>query len=196
MADVIGQVVLKNVRCSFLKVWTATESKPGGKKQYRSNFIIDPSTPEGKANIKACEKAVAEVAAKQWSDKGERVVKTLKSDRLDFRPGDTFVGQESGEVYDGYEGMMIVKAANPKRVRVLDRDKSDLHEEDEKIESGDYCDAVVRFYTVADTERGGNGVFASLELVRFRKQGERFGAAPVSADVLDDLDDEEEDDPI
>lgn len=193
MAEVIGQVVLKNVRASFLKVWTATESKPGGKKQFRSNFLIDPSTPEGKANIKACEAAVLAVAQKQWGDKGERVLKTLKSDRMDFRDGDTFVGQETGEVYEGYEGMKVVKAANPKRVRVLDRDKTDLHEEDEKFESGDYCDAVVRFYPVADTERGGNGIFASLELVRFRKQGERFGSAPVSTDVLDDLDDDDED---
>lgn len=195
MAEVIGQVVLKNVRGSFLKLWKPTASTPGGKAAYRANFIIDPSTAEGKANIKACDEAMLAVAKKQWGDKAERVLKTLKADRVDFRDGDTFVSQESGEVYDGYEGMKIVKCSNPKRVRVLDRDKSDLHEEDEKLESGDYVDAVVRFYAVADAERGGNGIFGSLELVRFRKQGERFGAAPASADVLDDLDDED-DDPI
>lgn len=194
MAEVIGQVVLKNVRGSFLKVWKPTASTPGGKLMYRANWIIDPSTPDGKANIKALDEALLAVARKEWGDKAERVVKTLKADRIDYRDGDTFTTQE-GDVYEGYEGMKIVKSANGKRPRVLNRDKSDLHEEDEVLESGDHCDAVVRFYTVADQERGGNGIFASLELIRFRKQGERFGSAPVSADVLDDLDDED-DDPI
>ena len=39
----------------------------------------------------------------------------------------------------------------------------------------------------------GKRINASLEVVRFRKDGEAFGAAPVSADVLDDIDDEDDD---
>ena len=85
---------------------------------------------------------------------------------------------------------MFISAANKKRPTVVDRDNSPLTSEDGKPYSGCYVDGVVRLWW--QDNQFGKRINASLEVVRFRKDGEAFGAAPVSASVLPDLDDEED----
>lgn len=184
-------VVLQNVRLSFPKLWKAEAAVPGSPQKYSASFLIDPDTPEGKANIKKVEAALKYVGQKTWADKAERVMKALESGRKCFLDGESATDAE-GDVYSGYEGMMYVKAGNKKRPQVLNRDKTPLSEEDGVIYGGCYVDAVVSFYATTKKEQGGNGMFATLEVVRFRKDGEAFGAAPIDADdYLDDIDDEE-----
>lgn len=188
-----GQVVLKLVRLSYPHIWKPQASVEDGKLKYSANFMIDPETAEGKANIQAIKKAVAEVAKASWPENTDKIVKAIDVKRLNFRDGETFTNEE-GEVYAGYEGMKIAKASNAKKFPIVDRDKTPTSEEDGVIYAGCYVDAVIRFYGVKGKEKGGNGIFASLEAIRFRKDGEAFGAAPVDVDdVFDDLDDEEED---
>lgn len=184
--------VLKMVRLSFPHLWTPTAATEDGKKKFRSSFLMDPESAQGKANIAAAKKAMNHVAKEKWKDKAERIVKGLEKNRKCLRNGDDMTNDE-GEVYDGYEGQMVLVAANDRRPQVLDRNKTPLTEEDDVMYAGCYVDAVVSFYTVEGKDRGGNGIFASLEIVRFRKDGEAFGAAPLDADeYLDDMDDEEE----
>jgi hypothetical protein len=48
---------------------------------------------------------------------------------------------------------------------------------------------VISFY---GTDEGGRGVFASIEAIRSRQEGERLGGGPrASADDFDDLDDDD-----
>jgi len=182
--------VLKMVRLSFPHLWTPTAATEDGKKKFRASALMDPETAQGKANIEAVKKAMNHVAKEKWKDKAERITKALEKNRKCLRNGDDSTNEE-GEVYDGYEGMMVLVAANDRRPQVLDRDKTPVAEEDDVMYAGCYVDIVASFYTVDGKERGGNGIFASLEIVRFRKDGEAFGAAPLDAD--DYLDDEDED---
>jgi hypothetical protein len=199
MAEVkLGQVKLADCRLSFFKGFKATASVSGGRETYKSSFLFDPSTKAGKANIKALEAAVEAVGRDKWKDKWPAIKKGIKEDRMCFRDGDTFVGSESGEIYDGYEGMMALTGANQNRFTIVDRDRTPLTEEDGKPYSGCYVNAVVRLYAVADKEKGGNGVFCTIEAVQYFRKGAAFGATAMSAeeafDDLSDMEEEEDDD--
>lgn len=191
----LGQVKLNQVRLSFFKGFKATASVEGGRETYKSSFLMDPATKIGKANIKACEDAVEAVGRDKWKDKWPAIKKGIKEDRMCFRDGETFVGSESGEVYDGYEGMMALVGANQNRFTIVDRDRTPLAEEDGKPYSGCYANAVVRFYAVAEKNKGGNGIFCTIEAIQYHSKGEAFGASQMSAEeAFDDLGEEELDD--
>lgn len=191
----LGQVSLKDCRLSFFKGFKASASVEGGRETYKSSFLFDPATKAGKANIAALEKAVEAVGRDKWKDKWPAIKKGIKEDRMCFRDGDSFVGSESGEIYDGYEGMMALTGANQNRFTIVDRDRTPLAEGDGKPYSGCYVNAVVRLYAVADKAKGGNGVFCTIEAIQYFRKGEAFGASQMSAEeAFDDLSDMEEED--
>lgn len=186
----IGEVVLKNVRCSFPKYWKPEASVADGKKKYSGSFLIDPTTPDGKRNIKACEAAIHSVveASPVWKGK---MPKIRDPKRMAFIEGDECISESTGEPYNGYEGMMVVKASNDRRFPIVDKDKTPLTEEDGKPYAGCFVNAVVRFFGVSGSDKGGAGIFASIEAVQFFRDGEAFGAEPVDVDdYFDDLGDD------
>lgn len=190
-------VVLKNVRLGFPKLWRAERATESSAPKYSAHAIIDPDTTDGQANIEAIKAAQKHVAVAQWGDKWQNVVKGLEKNRRSFRDGDTMTNNE-GDVYSGYEGMKYLVANRGEsqgRASILDRRKNPTTEEDALIYAGCYVDMVVSFFTTAKKEQGGNGVFASLEVIRFRDHGEAFGggiSGEEAASYLDDLDDDDE----
>lgn len=190
MAERPDVVVLKNVRLGFPKLWKAEAATADARPKFGASLILEPDSAEYKANVKACEAAVAYVSKKRWAEKAERISAAIERKRKSYRDGDGETNEE-GETWNGFAGTMIVSAKNDKRPQILSRDKTPLAEEDGVIYAGCYVDAVVSFYTTFDKKQGGNGIWASLEIVRFRSDGESFGAAKLDADdYLDDLDDD------
>lgn len=186
-----SEVLLKNVRLSFEHVFVATASVADGPKKFRASALMDPNTPDGKANMAKCDKAVA--AAEQATF--NRTGIAYKDDRCAYKKGDSCVSDTTGEPYDGYVGMMVVSAANGRRPPVVDRNPGiPLTAEDGRPYSGCYVNMLVRFYCVKGADKGGNGCFASLEAVQYLRPGDAFGAAPVDAkSVFDDEEDGEDD---
>lgn len=180
----VGEVVLKKVRLSFPKLWKKEAATKDGTPKYGASFLMDPGTPEGKANIKACRAAIEAVQ----EEKFKKVVK-LKSGREGIQDGDDCISDTTGEPYVGYEGLVVVAAKNGNKFPIVDRSKRPVSEEDGTIYAGCFVNAVIRFYGVDDPEKGGKGVFASLEAVQFHSDGEAFGAGAI--DVDDYFDDEE-----
>lgn len=192
-----GVVVLENVRLSFPHLKEPSKSTDDGPLKYRATALMDPDTEIGKKNIAKLEAAIKKAAAGVWKDKADKVRKALEKDRRGLRDGDTATNGE-GDVYDGYEGMQFVSATNSKRPKILHRDKSvmELDEISTKLYGGCYVNMIVSIWATSDKKFGGNGIFASLELVQFRRDGEPFGAAPVDEDDFAELDmdeNEEED---
>jgi hypothetical protein len=177
-----ARVKLKNVRLSFAHLFRPQAFGDGeGEPKYNCNFLIDPSTKEGKANLRAIEDAIEYVKKEKWPKGAPK----LSEGKICLRDG-------NNTEYDGYEDMMYVSASNARRPLVLDRDKTPLNEEDGVIYSGCYVDAIIRIW--AQDNKYGKRINASLEAVRFRRDGEAFGAAPPDPDEFDDLDDEDEED--
>ena len=194
----LGTFAITNARLSFPTLWQKKKSSEDAKPKYSCTLLIDPETDSGKDNIAHIEKELKALAKRTWNEKGEKVLKALDVKRRPLVDGEACTNQE-GDVYQGYEGMMAFKCGNPKEFKRLDRDKSPLTEEtaDElnRLYAGCYVDAVVNIYSITDQKKGGNGIFASIEVLRHRRSGEPFGAAPVEEDdYLDDLADDEDDD--
>lgn len=187
-------VTLKKVRLSFPSLREPTASITNGAKKFRGAFIIDPNAPEGAANLAACQAAVA--AAELAEFKKNEVLKHIRDPkRLCMREGKDFVNAE-GEIYNGYEGMVGVTTTANKRPVLLDRKKNRVEPEDieDIFYGGVFVDAQIRFYCVSSKEKGGNGLFASVNAIRSHQEGESFGGVSVDVDAFDDLEDIEEDD--
>lgn len=195
MADrKLGEVVLKDVRLSFPHIWKKQAATEDATPKFSAAFLMDPSTPAGKKNVKSCEKAIADVMKEKWKKEVR-----LKPGREGMQDGDEQISDNTGEVYDGYEGMMVVSAKNGNRIPIVDADKTTLAEEDGKPYAGCYVNAVIRFFAVDDAKKGGKGIFASLEAIQFKRDGEAFGAAPVDVDDYFDeegFDDDEDGDDL
>lgn len=168
------QLILSNVRLSFADIFTA-KAVNDGEPRFSANFLLHKE--RDKKQIDKVTAAINELI------KSDLDGKKLSSDKVCLRDGDD-------KDYDGYADHMFVSAANKKRPQVVDRDNSPLVESDDKPVAGDYVDAVVRLW--AQNNNYGKRINASLEVVRFRKEGERFGAPKVDVnEVLPDLEDDD-----
>lgn len=192
-----GIVVLKNVRLSFPHLFEPSASIEDGPKKFRAGFLMDPETESGQANIKKVKAAFDKAALGVWKtkEKGDKIRARLDSDRTGLRDGDDCTNKE-GDVYAGYEGQMVVSATNGRKPKILRRDKSVIDStEAAEIYAGCYVNAVISVWATNQEKHGGNGLFATLEIVQYSKTGEPFGAADLDEDdYLEDMGDEDEDD--
>lgn len=198
MTQRLGTIAITG-RLSFPKLWKKESSAAGAEPKYSLSLILDPSIQVCADSIERVEAAIQEVAQKTWKEKAAKVLKSL-GDRTVMFDGDSLTNSEGDEIA-GYPGNMVVRAGNRKEFKRLARDKSPLTEEicakEDIMQGGQWVDAVISVYPITDKEKGGNGIFATIEVVRYRKDGERFGAPPVDEDdYLDDLDDDEDSDEL
>lgn len=193
-------VLLKKARLSF----TDNLLTPGTAKgvadatpKYGCNILIERDSPNFEANDKKIREAMSE-AGHQF--KGNRdlykVIIEKDAKRVAYRKGERFTNDE-GKIYEGYEGNFAISATGPgggkERPTMKDRRKRDITAIDKDIPvvcySGSYCDAIVSFY---GTDKGGLGIFCSIEAIRSHEEGARLGGGRV--DVTDDMFDDLEDD--
>lgn len=187
------RITIKNVRLSYPTLVTPEATIKDGPKKFSANFIIDPATGDGKKNIRLIEKAVeaAEIAEFKTTGKIAKTVRDPK--RIAFRDGEDFTNAD-GDTYAGYEGMKAIAAKANKRPKLWNRRKETVDVEDieEVFYGGVSCDAVVSFFCVSSQDKGGNGLFCTVEGIRSRQEGESFGGgARASADDFDDLEDDD-----
>ncbi len=191
----LGQCVLKGVRLSFPHLWEPTKSVEDGAEKFRAAFLMDPESNVGKQNVAKLEEAIDEVKTAHWKDKAPKI--KFKEDRYCLRDGNDCVSQESGDIYQGYENVKVISASNKRRPQVVDTNKTPLTAADDKPYAGCFVNAVVNIYAISDSDKGGNGIFATLEAVQFLRDGEAFGAAPVDIDdVFDDESDNTDEDDV
>jgi len=166
---------LKNVRLSFPNLFQKAVFN-GAETKFEATFLLDKEQH-------------AEVIAAIEKDMAGRIKTELKGAKL---PSDRKCLKDGDESeYDGYAGCMSFKAGNQKRPLVIDRDKSPITEDDEKMYAGCYVNASVELWV--QNNQYGKRINANLLGVQFVKDGEAFGGKGESADV-DDFDDMGDDD--
>jgi hypothetical protein len=165
----MAKIKLSNVRLSFPSLFRKAQFN-GEETKYEATFMLHKV--EHADAIKQI-KAQIDAAIKE-NLKGAK----LPSDKICLKDGD-----ESGR--DEYEGHYTIKAANNKRPKVIDRDKTPLAEEDDKPYSGCYVNAVLELWTQNNSY--GKRVNANLLGVQFYKDGEPFAAGEIAGD--DDFED-------
>tara|TARA_R110000764_G_scaffold35204_2_gene78725 strand:+ start:7394 stop:7951 length:558 start_codon:yes stop_codon:yes gene_type:complete len=175
------QITLKNVRLSFADIFTA-KAIADGKPRFSCNFLLDPTVAADKKQIKAVQAGIDKLIREELK------LKKLPADKICLHDGDE-------KSYDGYEGMIYVSAANPKRPQIVNRARGPVAEDDgiEVPYAGCIVNGVITLW--AQDNDYGKRINASLEIVQFVKDGDSFGAPKVQADAcLPDLGDPDEDD--
>jgi hypothetical protein len=188
-------VKLNNVRLSFGELLEPTKSiktDPNAKALYRANFIIDPQSAEGKKAIKAIKAAIA-VAEHEENGKTGWYDTISDTKRKCFLAGSEQV-DDDGDVRTGYEDMYFIKCTSKNRPALYDRAKNEVPEKEilSVFQNGYRVDAIVAIKATTDKEKGGKGVFAYVNAIRFRAKDQTFGAGKVAADAFDDIEDDDE----
>lgn len=163
-----GKIKLNNVRLSFPSLFRKAQFQ-GEETKHEATFMLHKERDADK--IEEIKKAIAEKIKTDL--KGAK----LPSDKICLKDGD-----ESGR--DEYAGHYTIKAANSKRPKVIDRDKTPLAEDDGKPYSGCYVNAVIDLW--AQSNSYGRRINANLLGVQFFKDGEPFESGSVADD--DDFD--------
>lgn len=174
----ICKVLMKDVRLSYPQLYRAKAFGDGsqGEPAYSAEFLIPKDTSLGKKIIDMIDDAIYEAKQKKWEGKDVKISK----DKPFFKDGDDR-DYERPETIDH----MIVSARNVKKPRLLGIDKEDLHESDGVLYAGCKVDAIVRVW--AQDNKYGKRINCSLEAVRFRGDGDPFGAAPINVDEFEDI---------
>jgi len=179
---------LNNVRLSFATLHKADVPKgyADSEPKFSCNLLMDPSDAANKASIKQCSNEIKRLIKEAWGTAPPKM-KPIEC----FGKGEMFTNNSTKQPYDGYPGMYAVSANNKKRPTCLARDKTPLtpDEVEQKLYSGCYVDAIINFWV--QDNKFGEAIRCSLQGVRFRADGEEFGASGASADDFDDLDDGE-----
>lgn len=162
------------------------------------NIIIEKDHKDFASNQSAIVSAL-KAAAREFK-KPESWWKELFDEdykQICFRQGRRFKNRDSGEIYAGYEGNLVVVAKGPRggenRPKMKDRRKRDVAEKDilDVCYNGTYGDFIVSFYA---TDKGGTQrITCSVEAIRSYEEGERMGGGGITVDD-DDFDDLPEDD--
>lgn len=168
----MAKIKLENVRLSFPSLFKKAEFN-GEATKFEATFLINKETQAD--TIKQLESAIDKAAHKHFKGKIPKALKFCLAD-----------GDEKD--YDGYEGVMSIKAASNKRPTVIGRDKTPLAEEDGVMYAGCYVNAIVDLW-VQDNSWG-KRINCNLLGVQFAKDGDSFGAGDI--DVSDDFDDMED----
>lgn len=164
-----NEVILKDVRISFAKLFTPEAFKQGDTPTFSAAFLV----PKGSEQEKAVGAAVVAALESKWPGKSKIILEQIKgnSNKFCIQNGDA-------ADYDGYAGHIAVRAKNKARPTVIDRDKSPLTEQDGKPYSGCYVNAKLSFFGY---DNSGKGVSATLMGVQFVRDGDAFSGSRVAS---------------
>ena len=177
------KVRLKMVRLSYPALFRPKKfgKKGDGEPKFSAVAIIDPETKAGRNNIAALEDAIEAAKEAKWGSKPPKI----KRDKICLREGDPDAEET--------QGMMTLNASNTKAPLALDENGDDVTESDDVLYGGCYVDMIVRIWAM-DNEYGVR-INASLEGVKFRKDGDPFTShSRTTADDFEDDDDDEDED--
>jgi len=152
----MAKIMLNNVRISFPSLFRKATFN-GEETKFEGTFLIGKK--EGKGTIDVIDAAIKAIMREEL--KGTK----LPPDKICFKDGDNIE-------YSGYAGNMSIKASSTKRPIVIDRDKSPLTEDDNRIYAGCRVNAVIELW--AQNNNYGKRINASLLGVQFFRDDEPF----------------------
>lgn len=171
------EVILREVRLalpSLFEPFVPRDGlKPGQVAKYGAVFLIEP----GSANEKVMKDAMGNVATALWQDKMVNIVTAMGPNQKCMRPGELKLIQGTGDVREGFAGMMQVIARNKAKPVVVDLDLSAVSPESGRVYAGCYVNAKIDVYAMKAKGEVPNGIYASLLAVQFVKAGDRFAGA-------------------
>lgn len=177
------QVVVKNCRLSFPDLWVPRVQGTEGEPKFAANAIIPPNHPV----IPELDAAIAKAAQEKWKDKATALLPQLIQQERVCLHKTTRRKAQTGEPYEGYDGMYWIAATSKMRPKVKGKDGvTDVGPQDGIIYSGCYVHLVIDVFANYHP-KGGNRVLAGLLGVVFFRDGEAFGGNVASDSMLAEL---------
>lgn len=169
----MAKVQIKNARLSFPSLFQKASFNGQESGKYEATFLFP------KTDVATYNAVMSAIEQCKIENKNTKVAK----DKIFIKDGDEIE-------YDGYAGMWAVKAANSKRVTIINRDKTPIAESDDILYAGCYVNAIIEPWS--QDNQFGKRINANLLGVQFVKDGEPFGSGAM--DVTDEFDDFGDDD--
>lgn len=175
------KVKVQDVRLAFPALFEAKTVNGEGDPRFSAVFILDPKSD----NVQRIRAAIEAVAKEKWGAKADAILKELATkDRICYAPRPKT--NQSGDIYDGFDGMHYINASNKARPLVLDRNATPLTAKDGRPYGGCYVVASIELW--AQDNNYGKRINATLRGVQFFRDGDAFGGGkPASPDEFDDL---------
>ena len=169
----MSKINLKSVRLSFPSLFQAASFNGESTGKYEATFVLDK---------KDHAKEISTIQAQIDTLMKETFKGRIPADKICFKDGD-----ESGR--EGFEGKMTIKASTKKRPLVIDRDKSPITEDDDKVYAGCYVNAIISLW--AQSNAYGKRINAQLDGVQFVRDGEPFGDGGITVNAFDAFGDDD-----
>lgn len=185
---------LKNVRLSFPHLFEAKSYQDKGENfKYSADLLLPKSDTKQVEKVKGflqpVIKQVMKLKAKDMKKNGET---SIRPSYIMFQDGDL----DENEIYHGHwiiKAKRAEKMGKPDTVDPLGNKLDDTPANRRLFQGGNYVDANINFWHAVSSKEP--YISVSLNVVRFRKEGEPFGGGTVDVKTaFDDLDDDEDED--
>lgn len=173
----MAKLTTPRFRASFPSVFKPTKIKGSENEFYQLSMIFDlkeiAKDPSEQAKWDAIVDAVDPIAIKKFS--------TLPAVfKKPFLKGEDMRNKETGAVYDGHEGMVIIRAKSKDRPGVVDQNVAPIMDQSE-FYGGCYARATINLYAW-NHPSSGKGVSAGLQNVQKVGEGEPFSGKTKAED--------------
>lgn len=199
-------VILPDVRLAFPDLWQARAGKDGKNPKFGGNFIF---TRESEA-YKRAEAAFLKAAQEEYGPNWQNFLTVMEPSKKCLRNGDRNINSQTGEIRQGFAGMMYVTAKNKQKPVVIAHryhngepvhiaedgsawvkgakvDPSTLGFEVDKPYGGCFVNAKIEIGAMKAKGEIAANVFARLVAVQYLRKGDAFGAGPANADGFEDM---------
>lgn len=175
-----GEIYTPWFRGSFISVWSTESYKGKDTGKYAVTMLFDPK----QVDMAPIYEAAKRIGQEKFGDSLERYSKSA-SWKPAFKKGDDFIG------YDGYEGMVVVKATTRYAIQVVGPRRESIHApgalEADPCYSGAYYRAVISPWAYDNESRG---IAWNISILQKIADGEKFGGGSADLDELEDVETE------
>ena len=164
---------IKDARLGFPSL-LQPKAVQGGEPKYSCNFILAPTAPEWAE----MGQIISAMAVEKWGDQANAVLTMIKADKRlrCYGQGAEKISQKTGQVYDGFQGMVFISAANTEKPKLYGTDATELPptaNANQLFVGGNYVSGIISFWT--QDNQFGRGIRANLDGVQYIREGEHFG---------------------
>lgn len=181
---VMGNVLkLPAVRLSFPDLFVPKAFEEGQVPKFGATFLLDPKNPRHAKTISEVRAEQARMIKEGWGVAPDKL-------KLEYMGnGEDKTSLQTGEVYQGYEGMIYIVCKNGTQPGVIDKEQQPVSADDPRVYGGAFVNASINLFL--QDNKYGKAVRASVRGVQVLGYGDPFGSR-FNEKEFDDFDSDDE----
>lgn len=181
---VMGNVIkIPACRLSFPDLEEAKAFEEGQIAKFGVMLLLDPKNPVHARKLAEMQVEEERMILEAWGEAPAKLV-------LEYTgSGNDRTNMQSGEIYQGYEGMVFIACKNTNQPLLIDTERNILPKGDKGIVGGMYANATINLF--CQENKYGKAIRASIRGVQALGYGEPFGSR-VSDEEFADFDSDDD----